>query len=461
MKLKKLTNSYLSYMDTDVKVSGWVLTKRVQKGLSFVKINDGSNCEGVQLVFNEECKELENVNTGTSIEAFGKLVTSPAKGQKFEINVIRLKILGMSPPETYPLSKGRLPLDYLRNNAHLRTRTSTFGSVFRIKSNISNATHDFFRKNDYLHLNPNIMTSNECEGGAGTFKVTEHNLNEHKNLPTIKNTSLHDWSQEHFDNGVQLTVSSQLSLEALSCSLGAVYTTNKSFRAEHSNTNKHLSEFEHLEIEDTFITLEDLMILGEDYIKYVGNYLLENSLEDILNLDKFVSKGLLDRIKTIVSTEFKRITYKGAIELLQKAKLSKQVNYGDDLSSEMENYLTDYYKSPVFVYCWPIKIKSFYMKINEDDSELCDNFDLLMPYKVGELIGGSMREDNLDKMLETMKSKNINPEPLNFFLDLRRYGTVPHGGFGLGLDRMCMMYTGMENIKDVVTFPVCYKSCNY
>ena len=461
MKLKELSNNYKSLLNKDVIVSGWVLTKREQKDLAFVKLNDGSNSEGVQLVFNGEYKEMDKLHIGVSIKVEGVLVESPAKGQDFEINVNKLNILGSTNLELYPLSKGRLPLDYLRNYCHLRPRTTTFGSVFRIKSSISNATHEFFKNKGYLHLNPNIMTSNECEGGAGTFKVTEHNITNHNDLPKIKNTSNHDFSQDHFDKAVQLTVSSQLQLEALACSLGAVYTTNKSFRSEHSNTSKHLSEFEHLEIEDIFITLEELMQVGEDYIKYVGSYLLKNSLDDIMNLDKFVSKGLHQRINLIVNTKFERITYDNAIELLKKAKLSKPVEYGEDLSSEMETYLTEYFKSPVFVYRWPLSIKSFYMKQNKENPDLCDNFDLLMPYKVGEMIGGSMREDNLEIMLNTMKRKNINPEPLEFFLDLRRYGTVEHGGFGLGLDRMCMLFTGMENIKDVVAFPVSYKQCGY
>jgi asparaginyl-tRNA synthetase len=313
----------------------------------------------------------------------------------------------------------------------------------------------------FLHINPNIITINECEGGAGVFQLTEQDISDYSKLTLIKDTTKHDWTQDHFGKPAYLTVSSQLQLEALACSLGSVYTTNKSFRSEHSTTNKHLSEFEHLEIEDVFITIDELMQIGEDYIKYIGQYLLDNSSEDINNLGKFVSKGLKERIETIVKTTFHRVKYIEAIELLKKASgLSKPVIYGEDLCSEFENYLTEYFKGPVFVSHWPIAIKSFYMK-RCNDNETCENFDLLMPYKVGELIGGSMRENNLDTILEIMKQKGVNPELLQFYLDLRKFGTVPHGGFGLGLDRMCMMYTGMENIKDVVAFPVFYKNCNY
>ena len=342
----------------------------------------------------------------------------------------------------------------------MRTRTLSFGSIFRIKSGISQATNKFFMERGYLHINPNIVTVNECEGGAGVFQITEQDISDYSKLTSQKDKIKHDWSQDHFGKPAYLTVSSQLQLEAMACSLGAVYTTNKSFRSEHSSTNKHLSEFEHLEIEDIFIDIDDLMTIGEDYIKYVGKYLLDNYLEDINNLGKFVSKGLKERIETIINSTFHRIKYIESINILQKATtLSKPVIYGEDLCSEFENYLTEHFKGPVFVSHWPIAIKSFYMKRCDDDT--CENFDLLMPYKVGELIGGSMREDNLEKMLEVMKQKGVNPEPLQFYLDLRKFGTVPHGGFGLGLDRMCMMYTGMESIKDVVAFPVYYKNCNY
>ena len=466
MKLKYLSENYEKLLDTTIIVNGWIQTVRTQKDLSFIKLNDGSNAGGVQLIVDSNLEEkkgnIDEINIGSSLKATGLLVKSPGGGQPYEIQVKKLEVLGLAPILEYPLSKGKLPLDYLRNYAHLRTRTQTFGSIFRIKSGISNATHAFFKSKGYLHVNPNIVTVNECEGGAGVFQITEHDISDHSKLPEIKDSTKHDWARDHFSRPAYLTVSSQLQLEALSCALGSVYTTNKSFRSEHSMTNKHLSEFEHLEIEDAFITLDELMQVGEDYIKSVGQYLLDNCMEDITNLGKFVSKGLVERINTIINFEFKRVRYSEAIDILKQAStLSKPVVYGEDLCSEFENYLTEYFAGPVFVSHWPIAIKSFYMKQCMDGSGECENFDLLMPYKVGELIGGSMREDNLEVMLEVMKKKGVNPEPLDFYLDLRRFGTVPHGGFGLGLDRMCMMYTGMESIKDVVAFPVCYKTCEY
>ena len=280
-----------------------------------------------------------------------------------------------------------------------------------------------------------------------------------KKIKLSQITDKYDWKQDHFGQPVFLTVSSQLSLEPLACALGSVYTMNKSFRSEHSCTNKHLSEFTHFELETCFVDNSDLMTIGEDFIKYVASYILRECAADVDNLDKFISKGLKERIQNIESCKFYRVSYKDAIELA--ISNGKNIKYGEDLSSEIENFLTDFYKGPVFVFNWPIEIKSFYMKQDEVDTTLCNNFDLLMPYKVGELIGGSMREDSYDKLMYMLKKKGINPEPLKFYTDLRKFGSVPHGGFGLGFDRLTMLFTGMENIKDTVPFPVSYKSCDF
>jgi len=489
MIIKNINDTYLNYIDKDVEINGWVQTIRNQKDVSFIKITDGSSPSSIQLVIDSKIS-TDNIHTGTSINVKGTLIKSPAQGQTFEVQVNELNILGKCDPNDYPLAKGKLPLVYLRSYPHIRFRTSTFGSVFRIKSAIDFATHLFFNNNGYLKLDPNILTVGECEGGAGVFQVTENDITYLDKLPYIENIVLkesnvanenaqayndidimpnwvnpskakekkYDWSKDHFSNPVYLTVSSQLQLEAISCALGAVYTTNKSFRSEHSNTNKHLSEFTHLEIENTFINLDDLMDVGENYIKFISNYLLENKLDDLQNLDNFISKGIIEKITKLVNDDFIRLEYKDAIELIQK---HIEIKFGDDLSSEAENFLCEYYDNkPVFVKNWDKSIKSFYMKQNDDDIT-CANFDLIMPYKVGELIGGSMREENLDKLLNMMKIKKVSVEPLQFYLDLRRFGTVPHGGFGLGLDRMCMLFTGMENIRDVIPFPVAYQNCKY
>lgn len=420
--------------NTQVTVSGWVFTTRKQKNLSFITINDGSNTNGIQLI-------VENNDTkysiGTSIKVTGILVESPAQEQDKEINVETINIIGPV-YDDYPLSKNKISLDTLRNYHHLRTRTKTFRSVFRIKSTIWSATDLFYQKHNYLRLDPNVITINECEGGAGVFSVCED-----KQL---------SWDKEHFNKPVYLTVSSQLHLEALACSLGSVYTMNKSFRSEHSNTNKHLSEFTHLEIEDIFCTLDDLMEHAEEYIKFIIQYVLEVNKDDIKALNGFISKGLIDRLTHILETDFKKIEYREAIKLVNGT-------YGEDLSSEQENKLTELFNGPVFVTNWASEIKSFYMKENGDGT--CSSFDLLMPYGIGELIGGSMREENYDVLMDKIKKNNIDETNLQFYIDLRKYGTVEHGGYGLGLDRLTMLLTGMNNIKDTIPFPVSYQNCNY
>lgn len=424
-------------INNEIEINGWITTFRKQKNLIFMNVNDGSNSNGIQLIME---KEMDNLLQGTSINAKGKLVNSPAKGQDKEVIIKELNIIG-NVMENYPLIKGRMNLDTLRNYQHLRGRTKTFGCVFRIKSSIWNATNLFYQKEGFLHLDPNILTINECEGGAGVFSVCED-----KKL---------SWDKEHFGKPVYLTVSSQLHLEALACSLGDVYTMNKSFRAEHSNTNKHLSEFTHLEIEKVFCNLEDLMNHAENYVKFIINYLLENNLKDLETLDSFVSKGLLEQLNLLKEQTYYRIKYQDAIKLIPSELNPIE---GEDLSSNMENWLTSHFNSPVFLTHWPSKIKSFYMK---QDNDYCLSFDLLMPHGVGELIGGSMREDNYDKLIEMMNKKNIKEEGLEFYLDLRKYGSVPHGGFGLGLDRLTMLMTGMKNIKDTIPFPISYLNCNF
>jgi asparaginyl-tRNA synthetase len=447
MNFQSIHINYSKLIDNEIILNGWVSTIRIQKELIFVKLNDGTEPLGIQVIFNDNkfLDKIKKIQTGCSVYVKGKLILSPSQGQLFDIEGKEFNIIG-NIDDNYPLLKSRMSLDYLREFCHLRFRTSTFGSVFRIRSSIMIATHQFFNKHNYLYLDPNIITINECEGGAGVFQVTELNLN---NL-----TTKYDVSKDHFCKSAYLTVSSQLQLEAISCGLGAVYTVNKSFRSEHSNTSKHLSEFSHLEIENTFIDLEYLLEISEKYIKFINKYLLDNNYQDIQNLDKFVSKGLLKKMETFQNVIFNRITYYEAIKLINGV-------YGEDLSSEQEQKLTEHFQSPVYVTDWPIKIKSFYMKLEPNDLSICQNFDLLMPGKIGELIGGSMREENLELILSVMKEKNIDPQSLKFYMDLRKYGTVPHGGFGLGVERLVMFFTNMENIKDVVPFPIYYKNCNY
>jgi asparaginyl-tRNA synthetase len=453
-----------------IKINGWVRTVRSSSStLAFCNINDGSNVNGIQVIIEQEIVGVNNmetvfskINTGIHISCIGIIVESPAKGQLYEMKLLDFEIVGTCDINEYPLSKTKMNLDTLRGHIHLRPRTSVFGSIFRIRSTLMKSLHDFYHNKNFLHLDPNIITTNECEGGAGVFQVTENDITELTKLPIKDNK--YDWSKDHFNCPTFLTVSSQLQLETLACSLGNVYTMNKSFRSEHSSTSKHVSEFTHLEIEMINNKFEDLMDISEEMIKYTINDIKNKNLEDLENLNKFVSKGILEKLENILTVEYKRIRYSDLIieindDIINKKLKLDKINNGDDLSSQQENYITEKYNAPVFVTHWPIDIKSFYMK--QCDDNYCESFDLLMPYGIGELIGSSQREDDYNKLKSMMIKKNVNIDDMSFYLDLRKYGSCPHGGFGLGVDRLLMLITGISNIKDVIPFPVFYKSCKY
>lgn len=474
LSIKQIINNLDKTNDYDkvININGWVRTVRSASNiLGFCLINDGSNVNGMQMVlttdFIEEDKInyfYKNVNTGTYLKCTGKVILSPANGQKYELQLIDYEIKGFV-AEDYPLCKSKMNLDTLRSYIHLRGRTNTFGSIFRLRSSLMKILHDFYHEKGFLHLDPNIITVNECEGGAGVFQLTENNISNPNELKLMDNKINYDWTSDHFNNPVYLTVSSQLQLEAMACSMGNVYTMNKSFRSEHSSTSKHVSEFTHLEIEMINISLDDLMNISEEMIKYSIEKIFEKNYEDIENLDKFVSKDIINKLNNLKNCEYKRLKYADIFNIInkdieedKKLKIIK-LNYGDDLGSEHENYITMKYGCPVFVTHWPIKIKSFYMK--QCDDETCESFDLLMPYGIGELIGASIREDNYEKIANMMKIKNIDSKNLEFYLDLRRYGSCPHGGFGLGFDRLLMLISGIQSIKDVIPFPVYYKNCKF
>ena len=435
---------------------GWVRTCRTSSSiLGFCNLNDGSNPEGLQIVISDNTMKQEeidrffkDVKIGAFIDCIGKMIKSPAEGQKYEMQLEHFELTGKV-DDSYPLSKTKMNLDTLRNYIHLRARTN----------------HDFYHERDFLHLDPNVITVNECEGGAGVFQLTEKDITNTQDLQVVKDTQKYDWSTDHFCRPAYLTVSSQLQLEAMACALGNVYTMNKSFRSEHSSTSKHVSEFTHLEIEMVNNTFNDLMYIGEIMIKYVINRLLNEKTSDMENLNKFVSKGLINKLTKLKNSKFIKIKYKDAINEInedisknKKLKLTK-LNDGDDLGSDHENYITQKYETGVFITYWPIAIKSFYMK--QCDDKLCESFDLLIPYGIGELIGASQRENNYDKLVNMMDKKGINKNDMSFYLDLRKFGSCPHGGFGLGFDRLLMLVTGMQNIKDVIPFPVYYKSCKF
>ncbi len=475
--MSTINEIFKKYNQTDIvnnqeNFYGWVRTTRTaSNSLGFCNINDGSNVSGLQIILstenylNENDIDLffKNIKIGCYLKCQGYLVNSPANGQSFELQLQSYQLLG-AVQDGYPLCKSRMNLETLRIYSHLRSRTNIYGSIFRIRSKLSKIIHDFFQDRNFLNLDPNIITINECEGGAGVFQITEHDISKQTNLKYDSNTKDYDWGSDHFGRPAYLTVSSQLQLEALACSLGNVYTMNKSFRSEHSCTTKHLSEFTHLEIEIINNNLDDLMNIAEEMIKYSIEQIFKTCESDIDNLDNFISKGIKDKLNHILTAEFIKIKYCNAIQIInqdiknKKLKLSL-LTVGDDLGSEYENYLTEKYNSPVFVTHWPSEIKSFYMKQLEDGT--CESFDLLMPYGIGELVGASQREDDYDTLIEIMKKKNINLIDMEFYLDLRKYGSCPHGGFGLGFDRLLMFLTGIKNIRDVIPFPVYYKGCKY
>ena len=462
--LKSLDNISL-FSNKKIKVCGWIRTVRSSgNGFSFCSLNDGSTPDCLQIIVQKDNDEdntfddfYENATTGCALRVEGHLIESPAKGQFVELVASNIFLEGkVQDSNTYPIAKTKINLDTLRQICHLRPRTGIFGSIFRIRSMLTQATHQFYGSKGFLHLDPNVISINECEGGAGVFTVTELDHNQDKKA---------DWKEDHFGKRAFLTVSSQLQLEALACAMGSVYTTNKSFRSEHSLTSKHVSEFTHLEIEQCFTDFKDLMDVGEEYIKFVIEYVIQNGIKDLLNLAKVGTPDLVERLNMIYQSTFHRMTYHQAIQEIQDdlknkvIKMKVRPKVGDDLGTEHENYLTQKYGKPVFVTHWPLEIKSFYMK--QCSNGTCESFDLLMPYGVGELIGASQREDDYQKLIDIMEKKGIDRAPLEFYLDLRKYGTCQHGGFGLGMDRFLMLLTGMSSIKDVIPFPVYYTSCNY
>jgi asparaginyl-tRNA synthetase len=458
MLIKKISKD--SDLNKEIIINGWIRTYRKQNDLCFFNLNDGSEPNGLQVICSKDnslFEELDNVCQGCYIKVSGLLIESPASGQDLELQLKKIIEIGSTNSFEYPIKK-KIKIDTLRQIAHLRPRTKTISCVFRIRNTIMYETHNFFQSKDFLNLDPNIITINECEGGAGVFTVTELLTNKISDIPVNKN--MINYKKDHFKKQAYLTVSSQLQLEALACSMGNVYTMNKSFRSEHSSTNKHASEFTHLEIEMIDIDNMELMKIGEEYIKYIINKVVERNSDDIDELNHYSCRGLKSKIEELKELKFNYVSYDECLDtLINKMKLN--IEYGEDLSSDAEKVLTEYYNGAVFVYNWPYNIKSFYMKQSNDGKKLCYNFDLLMPYGIGELIGGSMREDDYDNLLNGMNTKGVSSKNLQWYLDLRKYGTVKHGGFGLGIDRLIMMMTGMKNIRDVIPFPVNYENCNY
>nr|WP_304440344.1 asparagine--tRNA ligase [Geminocystis sp. NIES-3708] len=437
-----------------IKIQGWVRTKRELKDFAFIEINDGSSLANLQVILNQDLPNYEGIikrlNTGSSLTVEGILVESPAKGQKVELNANFIEIFGDCDPETYPLQKKRHSFEFLRTIGHLRGRTNTIGAVMRVRNACANAVHQFFQNKGFLWVHTPIIAASDCEGAGELFTVTNLNLEE----ISANKTGKIDYTNDFFGRQAYLTVSGQLEAEIMSMAFQNVYTFGPTFRAENSNTSRHLAEFWMVEPEMAFCDIEGDQNLAEEFLKYVFKYVLDNCPEDLEFFQQRINKTVLDNAENIINNEFARITYTEAISLLEKSdqKFEYNVEWGIDLQSEHERYLAEkLFKKPVIVTNYPKDIKAFYMRLN-DDQKTVAAMDILAP-NIGEIIGGSQREERLDILELRIAELNINPENLWWYLDLRRYGTVPHAGFGLGFERLVQFMTGMENIRDVIPFP--------
>ena len=456
--IRELYKNREEYLDKDITIGGWVRSLRDSKAFGFIVVNDGTFFEPLQVVYHDTMDnfdEISRLNVGAAVIVTGTLVATPQAKQPFEIQAKQVEIEGASAPD-YPLQKKRHSFEYLRTIAHLRPRTNTFQAVFRVRSLTAYALHKFFQERGFVYVHTPIITGSDCEGAGEMFRVTTLDL---EDTPKDAQGNV-DYSRDFFGKETSLTVSGQLNGETYAQAFRNIYTFGPTFRAENSNTTRHAAEFWMIEPEMAFADLDDNMMLAEAMLKYVINYVLENAPEEISFFNSFVDKGLLDRLKNVVSSEFARVTYTEAAEILEKNndKFEYKVSWGTDLQTEHERYLTEeVYKRPVFVTDYPKEIKAFYMKQN-DDGRTVAAVDCLVP-GIGEIIGGSQREDDYDKLLARMKEMDLKEEDYEFYLDLRRYGSTRHSGYGLGFERCIMYLTGMGNIRDVVPFPRTVNNC--
>ena len=437
-----------------VTVKGWIRSKREAKEFAFVDINDGSCMANIQVVIDKDVPDyatiLKQINTGASIELTGELVESPAKGQRVEVKASQVKIHGEADPETYPLQKKRHSFEFLRDIGHLRSRTNTLSAVFRVRNACSAAVHQFFQERGFLWVHTPIISASDCEGAGEMFNVTTLNL---KNVPLTPEKEI-DYSKDFFGKAAYLTVSGQLEAEVMAMAFSNVYTFGPTFRAENSNTSRHLAEFWMIEPEMAFCDLLEDMDLAETFLRYIFKYVMEHCQADMEFFNERIDKTVLATAENIINNQFERLTYTSAITLLEKSgqKFEYPVSWGLDLQSEHERYLAEeVFKKPVILTDYPVDIKSFYMRLN-DDGKTVAAMDILAP-KIGEIIGGSQREERLDLLEQRLTAQGLNPADYWWYLDLRRYGTVPHAGFGLGFERLVQFMTGMTNIRDVIPFP--------
>lgn len=456
--IRELYKNREEYLDKDITIGGWVRSLRDSKAFGFIVVNDGTFFEPLQVVYHDTMDnfdEISRLNVGAAVIVTGTLVATPQAKQPFEIQAREVEVEGASAPD-YPLQKKRHSFEYLRTIAHLRPRTNTFQAVFRVRSLTAYALHRFFQERGFVYVHTPIITGSDCEGAGEMFRVTTLDL---EDTPKDEQGNV-DYSRDFFGKETSLTVSGQLNGETYAQAFRNIYTFGPTFRAENSNTTRHAAEFWMIEPEMAFADLDDNMMLAEAMLKYVISYVLENAPEEINFFNSFVDKGLLDRLKNVVSSEFARVTYTEAVEILEKNndKFEYKVSWGTDLQTEHERYLTEeVYKRPVFVTDYPKEIKAFYMKQN-DDGRTVAAVDCLVP-GIGEIIGGSQREDDYDKLLARMKEMDLKEEDYGFYLDLRRYGSTRHSGFGLGFERCIMYLTGMGNIRDVIPFPRTVNNC--
>ncbi|MCR2032933.1 asparagine--tRNA ligase [Anaerofustis stercorihominis] len=450
---KHLFENFKSYENKEITINGWIKTIRSSNQFGFIEINDGTNFKNVQVVVEKDSidnyEEVTKFHASSGIEVNGVLVLTPDMKQDFEIKATKVRLLSGS-DGSYPLQKKRHSFEYLREIAHLRPRGNSFNAVFRLRSLISFAIHEFFQTRDFVYVNTPLITASDCEGAGEMFRVTTLDM---KNPPLNEEDNI-DYTKDFFGAETYLTVSGQLQAEAYALAFKNVYTFGPTFRAENSNTPRHAAEFWMVEPEIAFADLSDDMDLAEDLMKYVINYALEKAGNEIEFFNKFVDKGLVERLKGILNSTFKRITYTEAIEILKKAdaEFEYPVEWGLDLQTEHERYLTEkHFGAPVFVTDYPKEIKAFYMRMNEDNKTVAA-VDLLVP-GVGEIIGGSQREERYDVLVSRMEELGMNSDSMDWYLDLRKYGGVKHAGFGLGFERLIMYLSGMKNIRDVIPFP--------
>ena len=433
-------------------IMGWVRTVRMQKKFSFIEVNDGSSLKNLQVIAAESLDNWTNLQseltTGCSVRICGTLEQSPGKNQDLELHATLVEIIGKCDPETYPLQKKRHSFEFLRTIAHLRPRTNTIGAVARVRNALSFATHKFFQERKFLYVHTPIITASDCEGGGEMFRVSTLDLDK-----VIKDKKA-DFSQDFFQKPAYLTVSGQLNGEIYACALSDIYTFGPTFRAENSHTSRHLAEFWMIEPEIAFADLNDDIELAEKYLKYVVKYVLDNCADDIEFFDKFIRNGLAKDLAQLVNTPFQRLSYTEAVNLLKKADKSFEypVEWGSDLQSEHERYLAEeLFGKPVILTDYPKDIKAFYMRLNDDEKTVAA-MDILVP-KIGEIIGGSQREERIPQLEAQLAKFNLNPQDYWWYLELRKYGSVPHAGFGAGFERLVQLATGMENIRDVIPFP--------